>query len=500
MRRWLSRLAVVAAAALVPALATAQQPKATSSAKAPPPKADAGAPTADKDAGATKAGPAASGELPPGHPPVGDGLPPGPPPMDPDDDPEGEDPPPPGHGQASPHGQARPSGQGLFEAPADTATDDASLPPGTIAITIADAKGAPIPGAPVTLGILRNTVAKGESRERLAREADGAGSLRFDGLEVGAGVTYRVSTQKDSATYGVMPFALSDKAGKRVLLHSYEVSSNIDEVLVGAQGVVYLSLREDSMSIEHLFSVFNVGPVSWVPDDVTFALPEGFKAFNKPEQMEDTRVDEVDDKGAALRGTFRPGRHDITFRYQVPLEGTARQTFRIEMPPHVAQMRVMAESSKSMGLEVSGFPAAQKSTNRDGKRIMITEKQVGRSERGLPVLEVTITGLPTPGNARWIAVVLGLGAIAGGVGYALQRRDDKALAPDTRADLLDAQRALLDELVALERAHKSGEVGPKSYARFRAALLEALGRIVTMLDEAPVAVRPGARARAAGAR
>jgi hypothetical protein len=58
-----------------------------------------------------------------------------------------------------------------------------------------------------------------------------------------------------------------------------------------------------------------------------------------------------------------------------------------------------------------------------------------------------------------------------------------ALDDDTRADLVEAREALLDEIVALERAHKKGDVGPKTYARVRASLLDALARIVNKLEQ-----------------
>src|SRR5262249_23568592 len=150
------------------------------------------------------------------------------------------------------------------------------------------------------------------------------------------------------ATYAVPPFPLSDKAGKKVSLHVYEATSHVDDkgVLIAMQGMVYLQLREDSIAIEHLYSVFNVGEVAWVPDDVTVELPPKFKAFNKPDSMEECRFDEVSGKGAALRGTIAPGRHDLNFRYQVPLEEESVQTIRVPMPPHVAQLRVITEASK----------------------------------------------------------------------------------------------------------------------------------------------------------
>jgi hypothetical protein len=199
--------------------------------------------------------------------------------------------------------------------------------------------------------------------------------------------------------------------------------------------------------------------------------------------MNEARIEEVKDHGAALRGTFGPGRNDMDFRYQVPLEGNERQTITIELPPRVAQMRVMAESSRSMVLKVQGFPDAQK-VKREGKNLLVTERQVSRSESGQQLIEITLSGLPVTGPGRWIAAALAVIALASGIAYVVRRRDDGEIDDDTRNDLIEAREALLSEIVALERAHRSGEIGPKTYARLRASLLDALARIVSQLDEA----------------
>lgn len=435
--------------------------------------ADAGAPGAD--GGST---------LPPGHPPVepeeSDGLPQGHPPVN-DIGEDGPDP----HGAPPP----RTRGEGLGEAPTDSIQEDRELPPGTIVVSVKDVGEKPVPRAPLKLSILHSSVAKGDSREERTAQVDEQGTYRFDNMPIGSGTQYRAITTRGPAAYAVGPFVLTDTAGKRVVLHSYEVATDIGEVLVGMQGMVYVSLREDSLSVEHLFNVFNLGPVAWVPN-ITIELPEGWKAFNKPDSAEEgVRFEEVKDQGAALRGTIGPGRHDTNFRYQVPLSGSDRQTLRIELPPRVAQARVIAEASKSMGLEVTGFPSAQQTKGRDGKRLLVTDRQVSRDESGVKVLEITITGLPTPGPGRWIALGLAVTAFLGAGAYVLQRRESHELADDAREDLVEAREALLREIVELERAHRRGDVGPKTYARIRHALMDSLARIVTMLegDQTPAA-------------
>jgi hypothetical protein len=392
-----------------------------------------------------------------------------------------------------PPGHANGAAQG--EGPEDTAVDDATLPVGTFVVTIKDAKERPIPRASIKLGILHSSVAKGDSREELSRDTDEQGSIRFDGMTIGSGTTYRIVTTRGPATFEVGPFGLSDRQGKRVVLHTYEVTTDIENAPVGMQAIVYLQLREDSISVEQLISIFNLGGVAWVPN-VSITLPSGFKAFNKQDDAADVRVEEVPGKGAAIRGTVGPGRHDVTFRYQVPLTNDERLTLKIGLPPRVAQGRVMVEVSKTMGVEVAGFPAAQKSQNRDGKRLLITDQQAARSEGGIRSLDITLTGLPTPGPGRWIAVVLAALALIGGAVHILQAGDSKVLPDDAREDLLDAREALLREIVELERAHRRGDVGPKAYGRLRGALLDSLSRIITMLE----GDRSGTKQRSASAK
>jgi hypothetical protein len=420
--------------------------------------ADGGAPT---DGG---------GALPEGHPPVD--MPQGHPPVEN----RPRRPATPGHGEV------------MNEPPEDSVAEDPTLPAGALIVSVMDVQERPIPRAPIKLAILHQSVAKGDSREELTRTADDSGVVRFEGLTVGSASQYRVITTRGPGSFSMGPFTMGAERGKRAVIHSYEVSTSIDEVLVGMQAAVYVSLREDSLSVEHLVSVFNLGPVAWVPD-VTMTLPEGFKAFTKPDNAEEgVHFAEVKGTGAALRGTISPGRHDATFRYQIPLENEERQTISIQLPPRVAQTRVMVEASRKMGVEVPGFPPAQRDQNRDGKRILVTGRQVSREEGGLRRLEITITGLPTQGYGRWVAVLLASTAlVSGGVFFYGRRGKKDEIDEETRDDLLEARDALLDEIAELERAHRRGDIGPKTYARIKNALLDSLARIVLMLDSKPAA-------------
>jgi hypothetical protein len=461
---WIASLAVVAALGAASVADAQPKPSAAPSASAATSAAPSGAPAASASAApsaspsadaAPSAAPGAGGALPPGHPSTG------------------------GAGGANrAHAGQDPR---FFTPPEDTAVDDPTLAKGVISVTIKDATDKPIPRAPVVLSILHSTVAKGDSRERRNAVADENGVAAFEGLSFGSGHSYRIVTTRGGATYGIPAVGLTDRAGKRVVLHAYETSPDVDKLTVAMQGLFYISLRDDSIQIEQLLNVYNLGAISWIAD-APFDLPEGFKAFNKQDSAEDARVEEVPGKGAALKGTFQPGRHDIDFRYQIPLGSEHTQTFKVRLPPRVAMSRVIMEGSKTMGLAVKDFPAAQRVTGRDGKRLLVTERQGTRAEGGIREVEITVSGLPTrPG--RWVALAFAVIALVGGLLYFVQHRG-ASIDDDTRGDLVEAREALLGEIVALERAHKSGEIGPKTYARVRASLLDALARIVTMLDEA----------------
>lgn len=437
------------------------------------PSASAAASAKPSASAAASSAPAASGSaLPAGHPPVGDGLPAGHPAVDGDADPD-----------ASPHGGgAAGNDPRFFTPPQDIAVDDPSLPTGSVVVVIKDAQDKPLPRAPITLNILHASVAKGEARERKSVAADDNGAARFDGLQFGTGHSYEVVTSRGPARYAHPPVGLGDKSGKRIVVHAYDTSADIQSLSVAMQGMVFVSLKEDAIQVEQLVSVYNLGPISWIAD-ATFPLPEGFKAFNKQDSGGDARVDEVSGTGAALRGTFPPGRTDLDFRYQVPLANDPSQSLRVGLPPRVAQARVIAESSKTMTLAVAGFPAAQLTTGRDGKRLLITEHQATRAEGGVGAMEITLGGLPTPGPGRWVAALLAILAVGAGLLY-FTGHQDTSVDDDARQDLIEAREALLNELVALERAFKAGEVGPKAYNRIRASLTDALARIVRMLDDA----------------
>jgi hypothetical protein len=113
---------------------------------------------------------------------------------------EGDDALPAGHPQvadANPHAHAAGGTTGglpgTFEPPPDLEEADPTLPPGTIVVDLRDADEKPVAREEVTLGMIINSVAKGDSRKHLQATTDERGRVAFHGLELASNIAYRVS-------------------------------------------------------------------------------------------------------------------------------------------------------------------------------------------------------------------------------------------------------------------------------------------------------------------
>lgn len=434
--------------------------------------------------------PAAPAPLPPGHPPIDAtpaataqgtaALPPAHPPIParPAASAHGVAPPSP-HGAMPPHG---PMGGSPHGGPQPNSEEQApDLPRGSVEVLLVDGDERPIPDADLRLGILFQSIAEGESRTQRSAKTGPNGTARFDKLETGSNYAYRVTSRSGAAEYSSSPFNMRD-TGVRVTLHAYPVTSNPQEAVVGMRGFFYIETRDDVFQIETLFRVMNLGRKAWVPSDVIMTLPEGFKAFNAGENMKDTRFEAVEGRGARLLGTFPPGQHDVSFRFQVPKPADETVAFNVRPLPRTAEMRVIAVSSKTMTMQVDGFETPQKGTGPSGDPVLVTRKLVSRGEPEVGAFTVVLSGLPVPSEGRWLVVAI---ALAFGIVGALATAGKLKLVSTERlmSDRARARELLFVELVALSRAQKRGEVGPNAYERAYRLMVDALARIGLPADK-----------------
>jgi hypothetical protein len=349
------------------------------------------------------------------------------------------------------------------------------LPGGTVEVILVDGDEKPLAGAEAKLGILFQKIAEGESRSSRTSKTNAEGRARFDGLETGSNYAYRVTAKHGQAEYSSSPFNLRD-VGFRVLLHVFPVTSDASAAVVGTRGYFYIETRDDVFQVEVLFRVFNLSKVAWVPNGVFMNLPAGFKAFNGGDPMTDARFEMEEGRGAKLLGTYPPGQHDVSFRFQVPKEASTTAQFDVKPPPRTAEMRVIAVTNKSMGLEVEGWEQPREDRGPRGDRVLVTRKVVGRGEPEVGAFRVVLTGLPAPDEGRWVAAIIAL-VFAGFGGLAAAGRLKLVSTERLENDQARARELLFAELVALSKAKKDGEIGPNAHERAHRQLVDALARI-----------------------
>lgn len=364
--------------------------------------------------------------------------------------------------------------------PKNITEPSATLPKGSVSVHVVDGHGKPLAGRRVRLGILHQSVAEGNSRESKLGRTDADGNAQFNGLSTLSEISYRVTVPDGVATYAADPFSLKRTMGERVVLHIFPVTQDLQRALVGMRGVVYIEPREDVFQFEVLYSVYNIGRVTWVPNNLRLTMPDGFKAFTADDSMSDARF-VADGNDLVMKGTYAPGEYDVGFRFQLPNPHDSTVDLDLPVPPHLADMQVIVSSAKGMDLRVAGFPQAERRFNRNGQRVLVTERQLHRGQQALSDVGITLVGLPTPGNGRWYALILGLAFMGTGFFMALRSRRQSGRLSHVKSslpqNLESAHALLLNELVLVEHAKQTRTLGPKSYQRTRRMLLDALARL-----------------------
>jgi hypothetical protein len=352
------------------------------------------------------------------------------------------------------------------------------VPVGSIHVKLVNEVGEPLANTDVALGVQFQKISEGEQHTEKHALTDAGGVARFSGLTLGGDFSYRASAKNGPAVYGSDPMQLKGDMGLLALLHVYPVTRSLEKASMGARGFIFVETRDDVFQFEILYRYFNMGNVTWVPEEARLGLPAGFKAFKAGEAMSDARFEEEPGRGVKLAGTFSPGQHDVSFRFQVPRHEENSASFRFSLPPRTAEIRFLAEAAQGMQLDIDDFEKPRVDVN-NGQRILVTRRMAKAGEPALGTFTAQLSGIPTPGSGRWIAALIA--AALAGLGMAVFRG---MIGQQTQSELQerDAERArkvLLDEVVDLTRARHDQRIGPGTFESARRALVEALARIVS---------------------
>lgn len=369
--------------------------------------------------------------------------------------------------------------------PADGLIDDPS-PPGTLVIETLDGDNAGIAGVAVELVTTYETIAEGK-RETILKGVSGPdGRIVFGGLKTGLHSSYAILAPFQGASYQTNPFRLPDANGLRAQVHVYPAVQNIEDTFIGMRSVVYVQLRESAFHFEILYRIFNMSRVAWVPKDVSITLPERSEGFTPSTEPTQLRVDESG-KRAFLEGTFPPGSTDLRINFQVPSRNQEHEAFSLGALPHVADLRVIAEKTKTLTMQVPGFDFSGTDVGPAGTDVLFARKTLGANASELGSLTIELGGLPVTGPERWYAVGLALALAAAGFAGLRRRRTDPAaprsLSAEERAQAEEARDVLIAELSLLEKAKRTDLVGPRTYESTRKELMDALARLALILDQ-----------------
>jgi len=234
-------------------------------------------------------------------------------------------------------------------------------------------------------------------------------------------------------------------------------------------GATSFELKDERIKVVQQVRLVNIGQDTYVfPDEGTLVtLPAGFTAVQSQDVMTDQKVEEVPDKGVAVKGSLTPGEVTLLWGFDLPLSGT-EASFSIGIPWAAVAYRVVADAPPGLQVSVADMPAPQLHTG-DGRRYWVTEVQRRVGETPFRTLSVKLTGIPGPGPSRWIAALLAL--LAAGVGIALGARPASASEGKGAAPSIDARR---DELLArareLREQRQAGDIGPE-YEKEQLSLL-----------------------------
>jgi hypothetical protein len=352
----------------------------------------------------------------------------------------------------------------------DQALPSAEVPVASVVAKVVNEHGAPIAGAKVVLVSASESVARGTDRAELMAKSDAQGIASWSGLGTGAVERYMVRSSRDSVDYASVPFELTKEMGHKVLLHLFPATDDIEQTLLALRAFVYVEPRDDVFQFNVQYRAFNMGTTSYLPSRLALALPQGAKAFSGHEGA----VRAVTD-GSIVRfsGAFTPGQHDLSFRFQVPNDNDATAAFRMDLPPRVAEVQLVAETASTMSLVAEGFGPATPSTNQNGQRVQVLTRR-GQVEAPLKELRFELRGVPVQGPGRWISGFVASLLVVSGLIVAARRKGKRSEVESEQRERARAEALIFDELVALERAYRKDQIGPKTHEQAREVLLSAL--------------------------
>lgn len=345
---------------------------------------------------------------------------------------------------------------------------------GSIGVLVRDAQGLPLSGRKVVLKRLKESIAEGNKSDELSTTSNAEGHAGFLDQSTNTDFQYEVVTNEGPAQYSSGPFRLDRQNGQLVVLNVFPITADINQTFIASRTLYVVEPRDDVFQIQALYRFHNTNPITWVPEDLRIKLPVGAKAFRPANQSGDLHLIE-EDGSVRIKGSFAPGEHEVSFSFHLDNPGEPTARLQLPLPPHTMDAKIYVESSLDMGLVSPNLDAATEARGKQGQRALMALRDFLRFDGVRPTeLTATITGLPTRGSGPLVASLIALAIVGVGV-YSTSRV--RRVGSIAAADRAQARELLMTELVAVEKAFRQQQIGPKTYEQTRRSLLDALVRI-----------------------
>jgi hypothetical protein len=350
------------------------------------------------------------------------------------------------------------------------------IPAGTLGMLLRDGERRPLANAKVRLLITHESIADGDKESVKEAVSDAEGRIGFVGLNTDSSFKYEAVVEQDGARYSTGAIRLRREHGHVAVLHVFPKTENIEDTFVITRMLYALQPREDIFQVDTILRIQNGGTKTWSPNGFYVQLPTGASAFRPPRAEGDIRTSFTDGR-VHISGSFAPGQHELSFGFQLPNPRTSNISINLHTVPHLTDARVFLEATETMAFSVEGLRPAERTRGQEGQNaLMAAADFLGSGTTAPPTLRATITGMPPRGNGNIIATVIATAVAMLGVAFAVAR-PDKANQRLTDEDRIRAKDLLLDELVALEKAFRAKEVGPRTYEQARKTLLDSIARL-----------------------
>jgi hypothetical protein len=286
-------------------------------------------------------------------------------------------------------------------------------------------------------------------------------------------VSYGVVVEHEGVSHASPSFRLGARAGKRVPIRVFPVTTNMDEALVGVRAILYLEPRDQHVYVEQLFQFSNLSGHTWRAHPMPVRLPPGALTLVEAEQPGPLEVKPVQGSGVMIEGLVPPGTTDVTFQYQLPYPTSSTLNLDVGMPPRVGSVRVMAGLGPGLTLHVAGLGPPSATRNEQGQRLLLVEHEVPAGADQIEKLSLAVAGLPTGLLARRLGIGLTFLLMIGGMAAAVLGRRRVSEEPSSHPPTRERE-ALLDDVRKLEERLAGGEVSQSQYESNRNALLDRL--------------------------